>query len=75
MLPTLFHVQDLAGIDLHLCLAVSLIPVQPAVTGEHVLLSMDWNHELNTVQEPAGTHAFVGVTNHQTVDLEIRLNG
>ena len=68
--PTLFHVQDLAWVNLHLRLAVGLVLVQPAVTGEHVMLSVDWNHNLNTVQEPAGTHALVGVANHQTIDLE-----
>lgn len=70
VLFTLFHVQDLAGVNLHLCLAISFIFAQPAVTGEHVMLSMDWNHDLNAVQEPAGTHAFIGVSNHHTVDLE-----
>lgn len=70
MSPTLFHVQDLAWVNLHLCFAVSLILIQPAMTGEHVMPSMDWDHNLNAVQEPAGTHAFVGVANHQTVDLE-----
>jgi len=71
VLPTLFYVQDLARIDLHLGLAISITPGQPAVAGEHVLLSMDRNHQLNAVQEPAGTHAFIGVANHQTVDLEL----
>lgn len=70
MSPTLFHLQDLARVNFHLCLPVSLILIQPAVAGEHVMLPMDWNHNLNAVQEPAGTHAFVGVANHQTVDLE-----
>lgn len=68
-LPTLFYVQDLAGVNLHLRLAVSFVLAQPAVTGEHVMLPTDWNHDLNAVQEPAGAHAFVVVADHQTVDL------
>lgn len=70
MLPTLFHIQDLAGVDIHLCLAVSLILIQPAVTGEHVMLSMDRNHDLNTIQEPAHIHACIGVANRESVELE-----
>ena len=69
MTPTLFAVQDFAGIDLHLCLAVRLIPAQPAVAGEHVVFALVWNHDLNAVQEPACAHALVGVSNHKTVDL------
>lgn len=70
VLPTLFYIQDLAWVELHRCFAIGLIFVQPAVAGEHVILSMDWNQNLNTVQEPARTHAFVSVANQQTVDLE-----
>lgn len=70
MLPTLFHVQGLARVDLHLCFSVGLGRVQPAVTGEHVLLPVDWNHELNAVQEPAGPHAFIGVANQQAIYLQ-----
>ena len=67
--PTLFAVQDFAWIDLHLCLAVRLIPAQPAVAGEHVVFAVVGNHDLNAVQEPACAHALVGVADHKTVDL------
>lgn len=67
--PTLFQFQNLTGVDLHLCLPVCFILAEPAVAGEHVLLSMDGNHDLNTVQKPACPHALIGVTNHQTVYL------
>lgn len=70
MLPTLFHIQNLAGVNLHLSLAISLILVEPAVTGKHVMLTMDWNHDLNTIQEPTRIHACIGVANHKSVELE-----
>lgn len=70
MLPTFFHVQDFTWINFHLCLSIGLILTQPAVTGEHVTVSMDWNHNLNAVQEPASTHTFIGVANHEAVDLK-----
>ena len=75
LLPTLLHVQDLTRVNLHLCLAVSLIPAEPAVTGEHVMFPVDRDHDLNTVQEPAGSHAFIGVADHQAADLEKGMNG
>lgn len=68
--PTLFHLQDLTGVNLHLRFPVSLVFAKPAVTGKHVILSVDRNHDLNAVQEPTSTHPFVGVTNHQTVYLK-----
>lgn len=72
MLPTLFHLQDLAGVNLHLRLAISLVLIQPAVTGEHVMLPVNWNHDLNAVQEPTRVHARVGVANHESVELEAK---
>lgn len=70
MPPTLCYVQDLTWVNLHFCLAISLVLIQPAVAGEHVVPPMDWNHDLNAVQKPAGAHPLVGVTDHHTVDLE-----
>lgn len=67
---TLFQLDDLARVNLHLRLPVSLILAQPPVTGEHVIFAMNWNHDLNAVQEPASIHAVVGVSNDQAIDLE-----
>lgn len=69
---TLFHLQDLAWIKLHFCFPIGLILAQPAVGGKHVIWPMDWNYDLNTVQEPTSTHAFIGVTNHHATDLEAK---
>lgn len=66
---TLFKVQYFTGVNLHLRLPISLFSAQPAVTGEHVVLSVIGNYDLNAVQEPAGAHAFVSVTNQEPVDL------
>ena len=65
----MFDVQDLTGIDLHLHLPIGLILAEPAMTGEHVLLPMDWDRDHNTVQEPTSTQPFVGVANQEAVDL------
>ena len=67
---TLFDIQDLAGVDLHLHLPIRLRLAQPAVAGEHVLLPVDRDLDLHAVQEPTGSHTLVGVANHQPVDLE-----
>lgn len=68
-LPTFFGFQGLAGVDLHLRLAVRLVLAEPAVAGEHVVFAVVGNHDLNAVQEPTRTHPFVGVANHKTVNL------
>ena len=68
---TLFNVQDLAGVDLHLDLPVGLVFAEPAVAGEHVLLAMDRDLDLDTVQEPTSTQALVGVANEEPVYLPI----
>jgi len=39
------------------------------VAGEHVVIAVDGDHDLNTVQEPTCTHPLVGVADHKTVDL------
>lgn len=68
-MPTLIQFQDLTGVDLHLCLPICFILAEPAVAGEHVLLSVGWHHDLNAVQKPACPHALIGMTNHQAVYL------
>ena len=68
---TLFDVQGLAGVDLHLDLPVGLVFAEPAVAGEHVLLAMDRDLDLDTVQEPTSTQALVGVANEEPVYLPI----
>ena len=67
---TFLDVQGLAGIDLHLHLAVSLILTQPAMAGELVLLPMDRNNDLDTVQEPTSPQTLVSVAYQKTVDLQ-----
>ena len=66
---TLFLLQDLAGVDLHLRLPVGLVLAEPAVAGEHVVLAVHRHHDLDTVQEPARPHPLVGVADHQTAYL------
>lgn len=75
LLFTLFDVQDLAGVDLHLHLAVGLILTEPAVAGEHVLLPVHRHRDLNAVQEPTGTQPLVGVANQEPVDLGVHRVG
>lgn len=62
MLFTLFNVQDLAGVNLHLYFAIGFVFAEPAVAREHVLLPMNWHRDLHAVKEPACTQTFVGMT-------------
>lgn len=70
LMLTLFDVQDLAGIQLHLHLPVSLVFAEPAVAGEHVLLPVDGRQDLHAVQEPSSAQPLVTVSNQKTADLE-----
>lgn len=67
---TFLNVQCLAGIDFHLHLPISLVLTEPAMTGEHVLNPVHRDPDLNAVQEPTGSEAFVSVTNQQPVYLQ-----
>lgn len=69
LLFTLFNIQDLARIELHLHFPISLVLAEPAVDREHVLLPMNWHRNLHTVQIPSSLQAFVRVTNQETDDL------